>query len=582
MAALGSGSAFAQATTPSGATGKFTAAQYQKALWMTTRFFGAMRSGQGPNWVLQDSKYPTSFVKDVWNGNDVSGGWFDCGDHVMFGQTQFYAAYLLAKAFAAYPTGFPDLYHGDYSDYKASQDYSMAGGSPNGYQDLLEELRYEADFFVKATPDAATFVYQKGDGDWDHKHWVHAGFMSTLDQADGGESDKARPVFANPADGSMPGQCAAMLAVMARTDPDATLRDTYLQHAKNAFQYAQGQTGTAPDAEGGSYYAAIGTSADGVLDAKLNAAVELWLTTGDNTYKTQAQTYAATVAFNNYWGMDWANEAELGVFNAKYILGATLGSGASKDLAGWLSTAHNTVDASNNGISTMYKNGFALRGPEGYAFLTALVQAQTKDYSNDQFILNQIDYMLGANSKNQTYLVGWDEGNKAQPTTLHNRNYYMSEDPAAVPGAQTPPAKNKYYGAMVPGALDGSYTPGITDYSMNEACLEQNAPVVAALGYIISRVAPVDTSLLNKTSAIATRTAPGKLAVHAVLGGLEIDLPSGQELTDLRAFDLAGREATRLVFSGNSVSWQAPAGTWILRGTTREGNVYQSVVPVTR
>jgi hypothetical protein len=407
--------------------------------------------------------------------------------------------------------------------------------------------------------------------------------MSTLAQAEGGESDKGRPVFANPADGSMPGQCAAMLAVMARIDPDATRRATYLQHAKYAFQYAQGQSGTVGDAQGNnSFYAPIKTDADGVTDAKLNAAVELWLTTGDNTYKTQAQTYSTTVAFNSYWNMDWQNQAALGVYNAKYVLGATLGSGASKDLATWLSTARSNVDASNNGISKMDPNGFALRGPEGYAFLTALVQAQTKDYSNDQFVLNQIDYMLGANSKNQTYLVGWDEGNKALPTSLHNRNYYMSEDPAAVPGAKAPPSKNKYFGAMVPGALDGSYTAGILNYSMNEACLEQNAPVVAALGYIISRVAPVDTSSLNKVTAVATRQAPGRLTVHEVPGGLEISVPFGQELIDLHAYDLAGREATRLVSGGNSVHWPAPAGTWILRGATREGSVYQAVVPVTR
>ncbi len=99
-------------------TGAFTADQYKKALWMTTRYFGAVRSGNVPNWATQDTKYPTSFVKDAYKGNDVSGGWFDCGDHVMFGQTQFYAAYILAKGYASWKNGFTDAYHGDFSDYK--------------------------------------------------------------------------------------------------------------------------------------------------------------------------------------------------------------------------------------------------------------------------------------------------------------------------------------------------------------------------------------------------------------------------------------------------------------------------------
>ena len=61
---------------------------YIEAAWMTTRFYGAQRSGQGPNWVLDGTNNPTSFTNEKYNGKDVSGGWFDCGDHVMFGQTQ--------------------------------------------------------------------------------------------------------------------------------------------------------------------------------------------------------------------------------------------------------------------------------------------------------------------------------------------------------------------------------------------------------------------------------------------------------------------------------------------------------------
>nr|AAA24894.1 endA [Fibrobacter succinogenes] len=75
---------------------------YVEAAWMTTRFFGAQRSGQGPNWILDGTSNPTSFTKDSYNGKDVSGGWFDCGDHVMYGQSQGYASYVLALAYAEF------------------------------------------------------------------------------------------------------------------------------------------------------------------------------------------------------------------------------------------------------------------------------------------------------------------------------------------------------------------------------------------------------------------------------------------------------------------------------------------------
>ena len=83
---------------------------YIEAAWMTTRFFGAQRSGQGPNWVLDGTNNPTSFTGDKYNGKDVSGGWFDCGDHVMYGQTQGFASYILAVSFAEFTKGFYDLY----------------------------------------------------------------------------------------------------------------------------------------------------------------------------------------------------------------------------------------------------------------------------------------------------------------------------------------------------------------------------------------------------------------------------------------------------------------------------------------
>ena len=81
----------------------FTTDQYQKALWMTTRFYGAQRSGYGPNWLTathEPTNVPAewldyaanavkgvSYIKDAdpQDGYDLTGGWFDCADYVKFG-----------------------------------------------------------------------------------------------------------------------------------------------------------------------------------------------------------------------------------------------------------------------------------------------------------------------------------------------------------------------------------------------------------------------------------------------------------------------------------------------------------------
>lgn len=546
---LGLGLLTAQAADP---VGKFTAEQYKKALWMTTRYFGAVRSGTGPNWATQDSKWPTSFVKDSYKGKDVSGGWFDCGDHVMFGQTQFYAAYILAKAYATWKAGFPDAYRGDFSDYKSSQDYSMAGGSPNGLPDVLEELRYEADWFVKITTSATDFVHQKGEGPADHTWWFHSGRMSSMPVSQGGEKDGSRKILgsADVNDGNMPAQCAAMLAVMARVDPDPTRREAYLAGAKNAYAYSKTKDGT---------FASVGFYAAnyGVLDARLNAATELWLTTGDGQYKTEALAIAnnGSFTFNSYWRLDYENDEAIAMLNAKYLLGVNLGTAEKRDIDKYMQSVWASAPT---GVSTKNKGGFPLRGISGYSFLTAMYSQFTGDRSHDQFIFNQVDYMLGTNASNQSYLVGWDEAGKKAPTSPHIRNYYLNEDSLKnTPGVVPSPPKMKYLGAMVGGELDGSYKADILDLSMNEPCAELNAPVVASLGFVISRLAPVDTNISSvRRPTISSWALPWRWE------GSSIAVPANG-FQEPRIQDISGRTLGKFQRVGDRWIWQAKGSTGI-------------------
>jgi endoglucanase len=549
----------------SAATGTFTADQYKKALWMTTRYFGAIRSGNVPNWAIQDSKYPTSFVKDSYKGNDVSGGWYDCGDHVMFGQTQFYAAYVLAKGYATWKSGFTDVYHGDFSDYKSSQDYSIAGGTENGMQDVLEELRNEADWLVKITFSPTDFVYQKGEGDPDHHWWVHAGRMSTMPNSEGGEKSGSRKILgaSDATDGSMPGQCAAMLAVMARVDPDPALRATYLQHSKNAYAYSKTKDGTA-SAPG--FYGANRS----VLDARLNAATELWVTTGETSYKTEALAIAnnSSFTFNSGWRLDYENDEPIAMMNAKYVLNVDLGTSNERNILKWLTDIWASAPT---GVTTKNEGGFPLRGLSGYAFMTALYGAYTGDHSHDQFIFNQIDYMLGVNSSNQSYLVGWDESGKKSPTTPHIRGYYLNEDTLKnTPGAVASPAKMKYLGAMVGGSLTGTYTADITVLSMNEPCAELNAPVVASLGYLVAQVAPVDTSKFGVTSL--RPLARTTFDFSWTTTGRSIFLSASSPLQEVTVTDLNGRVMAQATPSTSNYRWTASSpGIYLTRVRTASG-----------
>jgi len=460
---------------------------YVEAAWMTTRFFGAQRSGEGPNWILDGTNHTTSFTKDSYNGKNVSGGWFDCGDHVMYGQSLGFASYVLALAYAEFTEGFYDLYTGDYSDYKASKDYSMKGGKPNKERDLLEELRYEADFWVKAAIDGNNFVTVKGDGNADHQKWVTAGMMSTLGSGEGGEP---RSITGNANDAYTPGMAAAMLAVMARMDPEESNQKKYLAAAKTAYSYAKGHKGVTNSS---SFYESNwwdGRTQDGVF----LAALELYRTTNDESYKKDAAKYFDGLEFvkGMYTRFSYSNAVPLSVVMGAGALGLEPG-GQYRDVERFLEKLYQE-NMSNDVFKgeTSGSDHFHVRTPSGGAFLYALYSKLFQDDAYDDLVEKNVAYLLGDNSNKKSYVVGFTKNGANAPKRPHHRGYYGNEDPGReVGGMGDAPEKNKYLGGMIAGNFnDGNHSSDVSNWQLNEVCVDMNAPMVGALGFILSKKAP--------------------------------------------------------------------------------------------
>ena len=461
---------------------------YVEAAWMTTRFFGAQRSGEGPNWILDGTNHTTSFTKDSYNGKNVSGGWFDCGDHVMYGQSQGYASYVLALAYAEFTEGFYDLYTGDYTDYKASKDYSMKGGKANKERDLLEELRYEADFWVKAAIDGNNFVTVKGDGNADHQKWVTAGMMSTLGSGEGGES---RSITGNANDAFTPGLAAAMLAVMARVDPEESNQKKYLAAAKTAYGYSKSHKGVTNSS--GFYESSWW---DGRWqDGPFLAALELYRTTKDDTYKADAEKWYDELEFlkGSSTRFGYNNVVPLSVVMGLGVFDFLPSGGTIRDPQDFLDRLYK--DEAKDGIfkiETDGSNHFHVRSPSGGAFLYALYAKFMKDDSYDNLIEKNIAYLLGDNSNKKSYVVGFSKNGANAPKSPHHRGYYGNEDPGReVDSGLQPPEKNKLLGGMIAGNFNsGSHSGTVSNWQENEVCVDMNAPLVGALGYILSKKAP--------------------------------------------------------------------------------------------
>lgn len=560
---------------------KLAVDDYVEAAWMTTRFFGAQRSGSGPNWILDGTNFTTSFTSDKYPsgthvGKDLSGGWFDCGDHVMFGQPQSFAAYVLALSLTTFSTGWRDLYHGDYTDYKASGDYTRPGGSANDLPDLLEELRYEADFWVKAAPDASTFVVVKGNGNEDHNRWVTPGKMSTLEKSLGGG---IRDIVMNQADAYTPGMVAAMLAVMARMDPDTDRQTKYLQAAKNAYAYAKGKTGI---------YTSSGFYDAGWWDGRWQdgpflAALELYRTTKEDTYKTEATTWFNKIEFvkGGYTRLAYANAVPISMILGETVLGLTPPDNTYLDVSKMLKNIY--TDNMASGVFTKETGGnksFSTRTPAGGAFLFALYGALTKSSSYDTYIYNNVDFLLGGTTK-KSYVTGFNRNSAISPPSPHHRGYYGIEDVNIGDGSGScnnaclqgkVPAKNKQMGGVIAGDFTTtSHNASVAEWGTNEVCVDLTAPLVGALGYIVSKEAPVGTALPEyKPTAISTHHTSASFSLARSAGAYEFSHSAGQPFT-VDVYDLRGNKVASLRSAGESLRF-APAAAGVLHAQVRGAN----------
>lgn len=580
---------------------KFDTADYRKALWMTTRFYGGQRSGHGPNWLLMDHKYKVSYVRDSADGRDLVGGWMDCGDFPLFGQTFFYSTYALLQAYDAFPAGFPDQYHGfDYSDYATAKDFTYGASKPDGIPDLLQEVKYATDWILKATPDERTFYFQKGTGGnsqdtrapkpyGEHGKWVTSGFLSAQYEAiDGGEYDKGRPIFklgtssglpgeVTVIDGSMPSFAAAALALMSihyrKYDP--AYADSCLAHARLAFAYAKIQTRTGGTGMTG-YYGGNASMNDDIV----TAASCLFKATNEVTFQDFAIS-RKVFKLNKGYTLSYADNDDLAMYTGWQFAGM---DDYRDSLKIHYADRYKSKGTGESGLSTLGDKWGFLRYPANQAFVASLYAKAVGDTGYDAFIFNQVDYIMGANPPKQAFIVGFCAGCSKTADWPHHRNVYLDDrnNPQAVKGI---PLRNKEFGYMLgfTNKIADSLNQYIDNYTQTEGGIDYNAGLVGALAYINSKLNPVDTAKFGQVG-VMDRGSRGsrKLLVRTTSEGLAFSTPFQKTLSNLVITDLSGRVAANLSADKTEIVWKAPAGIWIVRATATTGETYQATTSVVR
>lgn len=465
-------------------TGPFNYAEVlQKSLW----FYDAQRAGDLP----EDFRVSWRGDSALGDGSDVSldltGGFFDAGDHVKFGFPMAFSLTLLSWGAVEYPAA-----------------YLETGQWPA----LLENLRWGADYFLKChqrNPDGSTarFYGQVGDGNDDHAYWGTAETMTM-----------ARPAFA--IDAANPGtdlaaETAASLAAMALLfeSSDATYAAELLTHAEALYAFA--------DANRGKYSDAIEDADDfypssGFQDELVWGALWLYRATNNPEYLTKARDEYTTLVANGTpagWTLSW-DDKSYGCFVLLAMLdgSSTYTSAAETWLDNWVTG--NGVSYTPGGLARLDRWG-CLRYAANTAFCSFVYADRVNDpggqYSS--FARNQIHYALGQNPNGRSFVCGFGVN---PPSNPHHRNSHGSTT-----NSIANPTDNQHilYGALVggPDANDG-YLDDRTDFIQNEVAMDYNAGFTGAIarlyqqfgGFALLDLATTSPSL--PAPLLAENTAP--------------------------------------------------------------------------
>lgn len=450
---------------------------YGEALQKSLFFFETQRSGKLPANNRVQWRGDSALQDGADNGLDLTGGWYDAGDHVKFGFPMASSATLLAWGGVEY-----------------EQAYRTSGQLPH----LLDNLKWVNDYFIKAHPSPNVLYGQVGNGEADHAWWGPAETMPM-----------SRPSY--KIDPSCPGSdlagetAAAMAAssILFRRHGDAAYADTLLNHAKQLFSFA--------DTYRGKYSSCITNAASfynswsGFQDELLWSALWLHKATGDASYLTKARSFYAGLAKDFKWTQAWDDKS----YGSFVLLAAATGeAGFKADAEKWLDFWTTGTD----GQRVRYTPGglawLDQWGPLRYTANTALIAFIYSDYLAQNngdaakvtryrnFASRQINYILGDNPRQSSYVVGFGTN---PPRNPHHRTSHGSwSDSISEPAEQ----RHIHYGALVGGpGNDDSYTDSRNDYVKNEVATDYNSGFTGALArmYQQSGGAPLPNFPIQET-----------------------------------------------------------------------------------
>lgn len=349
---------------------------------------------------------------------DVSGGWYDAGDHgkyVVNGGISVHQIMSIHERALTAPTGDPD---------RVADSTLRIPETDNGVPDVLDEARWEMEFLMSMqVPEGEALAGMA-------HHKVHDESWTALPMM---PADDPEARYLHPPSTAATLNLAATGAQCARVfeEYDADFAAACLATAETAWEAAVAhpeEYATGGDDGGGPY------DDDDVTDEFYWAAAELYLTTGEEGYGDHVSAYElhndAEIFLSE--SFDWRYTAPLGLMQLATLsedtpdaeeTRATVVEGADQYLA--------NVEEHPYGLSYAPSGGVFAWGSNNLVLNNLVVVAVAHDLTGAEHyrdaVLQGMDYVLGRNALNQSYVTGHGTNDVVNQ---HSRWYANQFDPS--------------------------------------------------------------------------------------------------------------------------------------------------------
>lgn len=414
---------------------------------------------------------------------DVSGGWYDAGDHGKYAVTGALSAAQLLAAYErgrVYATGSPVTRDG----------LSHIPENGNGMPDILDEARWELEFLLRMmVPDGEPLA-----GMVHHKvHDIAWTAVPMLPSDDPQPRALYRPSTAATLD------IAAVAAQGARlfADQDPTFSERLLAAARKAWVAANANPAlfapTSDGLAGGGDY-----DDNSISDELFWAATELYLTTGDEAYldMLRASPLWAADTLSPGGAFDWRNVA--GFARLQLALYGTGLPDVDRDAIrnSVLSAARHFLSLQKTepfGVVYRPEDGRYDWGSNQLMLQNIIVLSAAFDLSGEKTYLDGaregMDYILGRNALALSYITGYGTRaakNQHSRWYAHQRDSQLPNPPVgSLAGGPNSTLVDDVARQHLKGcAPQTCYADDIEAYGSNEIAINWNAPLVYVASFL--------------------------------------------------------------------------------------------------